>query len=169
MGGHAAVNFYQYITEQQALAADHQIMLELSMFAAGQGFKRSAQGASIGRNAKTGADRPDVVTERWAAPQQGVDGLWYLIAPDREAWWTARFPDKPENIVALLGRDPALEDWSAWAAAWSETGLARGRAGFDPTKTYPALGGEWSIGDFAGLGIPRVIVPNPEFPVEAAA
>jgi hypothetical protein len=68
-------------TEEQALAAEAQVALDIGC-------------AKVGVNAKTGQPEPDKqVTERWAIPQQIVDGRWVFLSPDDvgveadDAWW----------------------------------------------------------------------------------
>lgn len=49
--------------------------------------------AKAGVNAKTGDIVPDVLTLRWAVPQQITDGRWVFPSPDDEgveseaSWW----------------------------------------------------------------------------------
>jgi hypothetical protein len=68
-------------TEEQALAAEAQVALDIGC-------------AKVGVNAKTGQTEPDKqVTERWAIPQQIVDGRWVFPSPDETGveagpgWW----------------------------------------------------------------------------------
>jgi len=68
-------------TEEQAIAAEAQVTLDSGC-------------PKVGVNAKTGKPEPDKqVTERWAIPQQIVDGRWVFPSPDDvgveadDAWW----------------------------------------------------------------------------------
>ena len=57
-------------TEEQSLAAEAQVAVDIGCI-------------KIGVNAKTGLPAPDAqVTERWAIPQQIVDGRWVFPSPD---------------------------------------------------------------------------------------
>jgi len=59
-------------TEEQAIAAEAQVALYSGC-------------PKVGVNAKTGQLAPDAqVTERWAIPQQIVDGRWVFPSPDDE-------------------------------------------------------------------------------------
>jgi hypothetical protein len=75
-----------YDTEAEALAAEAAISAAL-------GYPAS------GTNAATGEEEPEVVTVRWAVPQQIVDGRWVFPSPDAEgvqadpSWWPA--PSEP--------------------------------------------------------------------------
>ena len=75
-------------TEEQALAAEAQVALGIGC-------------VKVGVNAKSGLPEPDKqATERWAIPQQIVDGRWVFVSPDDEgveagADW---FP-LPEELV----------------------------------------------------------------------
>jgi len=68
-------------TEEQALAAEAQVSQEIGC-------------AKVGVNAKTGQPEPDKqVTERWAIPQQILDGRWVFPSSNEEgieseeSWW----------------------------------------------------------------------------------
>ena len=68
-------------TEQEALAAEAQVALDIGCI-------------KVGVNAKTGQLEPEKhVTERWAIPQQIQDGRWVFVSPDDEGveagadWW----------------------------------------------------------------------------------
>lgn len=37
-----------------------------------------------GINARSGDDEPSIVTDRWAVPQQILDGRWVLPSPDEQ-------------------------------------------------------------------------------------
>jgi hypothetical protein len=58
-------------TEQEALDAERAISEELGY-------------AKAGVNAATGESVPDVLTLRWAIPQQIADGRWVFPSPDDE-------------------------------------------------------------------------------------
>ena len=67
-------------TEAEALAAEAQISAEI-------GYSKP------GINAATGEVVPDVLTTRWAAPQQIADGRWVFESPNDDGveaesdWW----------------------------------------------------------------------------------
>lgn len=67
-------------TEAEAIAAEAQI-------SAAMGYTKP------GINAATGEVQPDVLTVRWAVPQQITDGRWVFQSPDdegiaaEEGWW----------------------------------------------------------------------------------
>jgi len=67
-------------TEAEAIAAEAAI-------SAGMGY------SAPGINAATGEVQPDVLTVRWAIPQQISDGRWVFVSPDDEGveaeadWW----------------------------------------------------------------------------------
>lgn len=68
-------------TEEQAVAAEAQVALDIGC-------------VKVGVNAKTGLPAPDAqVTERWAIPQQILDGRWVFPSPNEEgieseeSWW----------------------------------------------------------------------------------
>ena len=68
-------------TEAEAAAAEAQVALDIGCI-------------KIGVNAKTGLPAPDAqATERWAIPQQIVDGRWVFPSPDDTGveaspdWW----------------------------------------------------------------------------------
>jgi hypothetical protein len=68
-------------TEEQALAAEAQVAVDIGC-------------AKVGVNAKTGQPEPDKqVTERWAIPQQILDGRWVFPSSNEEgieseeSWW----------------------------------------------------------------------------------
>jgi len=69
-----------FATEAEALVAEKAISESL-------GYSKP------GVNAKTGETVPDVLTLRWAIPQQIVDGRWVFPSPDDEgveseaSWW----------------------------------------------------------------------------------
>jgi hypothetical protein len=75
-------------TDAEAIAAEAQVASDIGCI-------------KVGVNAKTGMPAPDAqVTERWATPQQIVDGRWVFPSPDdagEEAgadWW----PDASDDI-----------------------------------------------------------------------
>ena len=75
------MKYYVFETEEQALAAEAQVALDIGC-------------VKVGVNAKTGQPTPDAqVTERWAIPQQIVDGRWVFPSPDgtgveaEPGWW----------------------------------------------------------------------------------
>jgi hypothetical protein len=68
-------------TEAEAIAAEAQVALDIGC-------------AKVGVNAKTGQPEPDKqVTERWAIPQQILDGRWVFPSSNEEgieseeSWW----------------------------------------------------------------------------------
>lgn len=67
-------------TEQEALDAEAAISFSMGY-------------AKPGVNAATGEVVPDVLTIRWAVPQQIADGRWVFASPDdsgeesQESWW----------------------------------------------------------------------------------
>ena len=69
-----------FATEAEALAAEAAISQAMGY-------------AKAGVNAKTGETVPDVLTLRWAVPQQITDGRWIFPSPDDEgieseaSWW----------------------------------------------------------------------------------
>jgi hypothetical protein len=69
-----------FATEAEAIAAE-------AIISQGMGY------AKPGVNAKTGDIVPDVLTLRWAVPQQITDGRWVFPSPDDEgveseaSWW----------------------------------------------------------------------------------
>ena len=70
-----------FTTEAEAIAAEAQVAADIGCI-------------KVGTNAKTGQPAPDAqVTERWATPQQIVDGRWVFPSPDDtgvdagEDWW----------------------------------------------------------------------------------
>lgn len=69
-----------FVTEQEALDAEQQISISMGY-------------AKPGINAATGEIESDVLTIRWAIPQQIVDGRWVFPSPDEEGvessedWW----------------------------------------------------------------------------------
>ena len=70
-----------FTTEAEAVAAEAQVAQAIGCI-------------KIGTNAKTGLPAPDAqATERWATPQQIVDGRWVFVSPDDEGveagadWW----------------------------------------------------------------------------------
>ena len=78
-------------TEQEALEAEIQVAHAIGCI-------------KVGTNAKTGEPEPQKqATERWAIPQQIVDGRWVFPSPDDEGveadegWWPA--PDDMEYEV----------------------------------------------------------------------
>lgn len=68
-------------TEGDAIAAEMQISAEM-------GYSKP------GTNAATGEIQQDILTVRWAIPQQIIDGRWVFQSPDdqgveaKESWWT---------------------------------------------------------------------------------
>ena len=74
------MKYLVFETEAEAIAAEEQISADL-------GFSKP------GRNAATGEVMPDVLTTRWAVPQQIADGRWVFQSPDDEGveaeadWW----------------------------------------------------------------------------------
>jgi hypothetical protein len=74
-------------TEAEAIAAEAQVAADIGCI-------------KVGTNAKTGQPAPDAqVTERWAIPQQIVDGRWVFPSPDDEGveasedWWPQELID----------------------------------------------------------------------------
>jgi hypothetical protein len=65
------MKYLVFDTEAEALAAEAQISARM-------GYSKP------GVNAATGEVRPDVVTVRWAIPQQIADGRWVFPSPDDE-------------------------------------------------------------------------------------
>jgi hypothetical protein len=69
-----------FATEAEALAAEATLSQEMGY-------------AKPGVNAKTGQPVPDVLTLRWAIPQQITDGRWVFPSHDDEgieseaSWW----------------------------------------------------------------------------------
>lgn len=68
-------------TEAEAIAAEAQVAADIGC-------------VKVGVNAKTGQPAPDAqLTERWAIPQQIVDGRWVFPSPDETgveaepSWW----------------------------------------------------------------------------------
>jgi hypothetical protein len=81
-----------YDTEQEALDVEHTISMEM-------GYSKP------GTNAATGEIVSDVLTTRWAVPQQIVDGRWVFLSPNDEgeesdpSWWpTASLAENIEYV-----------------------------------------------------------------------
>ena len=77
--------YYIFNTEQEALAAEQQIVDNVRQWvAANVPDALSEDGLKLrGRNAKTG-EFTDAYTTRWADPQQIVDGRWVFTKPTAE-------------------------------------------------------------------------------------
>jgi hypothetical protein len=77
--------YYIFNTEQEALAAEQQIVDNVRRWvAANVPDALSEDGLKLrGRNAKTG-EFTDAYTTRWAVPQQIVDGRWVFAKPKSE-------------------------------------------------------------------------------------
>jgi hypothetical protein len=77
--------YYVFNTEQEALAAEKQIVDNVRQWvAANVPDALSEDGLKLrGRNAKTG-EFTDAYTTRWAVPQQIVDGKWVFTKPTAE-------------------------------------------------------------------------------------
>ena len=77
--------YYIFNTEQEALAAEQQIVDNVRQWvAANVPDALSEDGLKLrGRNAKTG-EFTDAYTTRWAVPQQIVDGRWVFTKPTAE-------------------------------------------------------------------------------------
>jgi hypothetical protein len=77
--------YYIFNTEQEALAAEQQIVDNVRQWVAENvPDALSEDGLKLrGRNAKTG-EFTDAYTTRWAVPQQIVDGRWVFAKPTSE-------------------------------------------------------------------------------------
>jgi hypothetical protein len=80
-----------FTTEAEAIAAEAQVAADIGCI-------------KIGTNAKTGQLAPDAqATERWAVPQQIVDGRWVFLSPDDvgveadDAWWPPVLKNELKN------------------------------------------------------------------------
>lgn len=93
--------YYIFNTEQEALAAEQQIVDNVRLWvAANVPEALSEDGLKLrGRNAKTG-EFTDAYTTRWAIPQQIVGGRWVFAKPTVEK--TAPIPVEVfiNNIIA---------------------------------------------------------------------
>ena len=79
------MKYLVFETEAEAIATEAQISAEL-------GYSKP------GINAETGEVVPDVLTTRWAVPQQIADGRWVFQSPDEAGveagadWWSVLSP-----------------------------------------------------------------------------
>lgn len=105
--------YYIFNTEQEALAAEQQIVDNVRQWVAENvPDALSEDGTKLrGRNAKTG-EFTDAYTTRWAIPQQIVDGRWVFAKPTQEK----TFPIPAAVFNANVNSDEAVLD-----PAWFET------------------------------------------------
>jgi hypothetical protein len=104
--------YYIFNTEQEALAAEQQIVDNVRQWvAANVPDALSEDGTKLrGRNAKTG-EFVDAYTTRWAVPQQIVDGRWVFAKPTQEK--TSPIPAEVFTANIVADEVPYDENWFA--------------------------------------------------------
>jgi len=101
--------YYIFNTEQEALAAEQQIVDNVRQVEANVPDALSEDGLKLrGRNAKTG-EFTDAYTTRWAVPQQILDGRWVFAKPTEEK--TAPIPVEAFTNGVIANENEYNSDW----------------------------------------------------------
>lgn len=106
----------------------------------------SSQGYDVDENGRLASGVKDGIkvpstTDRWDAPRQADDGLWYVLTPSKLAFYSSKTPGQRLNLYTDLGlstvgltNDIVLQTGEAWLAEiWPLVGLGAYNGDHNPT------------------------------------